>query len=179
MCEKLGKVTLEEVICESKQSYGVHLAAESVAPASSLGPAPQRLISRSKYHSSHLRCSQLHISPAQKIVATHNSPVAVALLSARTVSLFHCNWLIYLKLSLSPTTQSTEQLQIWPFSIFQPNQTIYIHIVQNTVISMMSWKPLFFLHATKCFNTLLFLNYYYCAQKNTTEKECESLIVLK
>lgn len=103
-------MTLEEVICESKQSYGAHLAAESVAPEISSRPEPQSLISRSKYHSAHLRCSRLHISPAQKIAATKYLAAVISFESIAT------EWFIFKKLTdLSNQRLSANSNYLYPY----------------------------------------------------------------
>ena len=60
--------------------------------------------------------------------------------------------------------------RLCPISIFLlPNQTIYIHIVQETVISMKHQEPFFPSGVIKCLNSAHFFFFeYYCATTNKT-----------
>lgn len=151
-------------------------------------PGPQGLISGSKCHPARLRWTRLHARPRH----SKQPPLTTALDSSVVTCLDSIATDCYSKRSLSHKRWSTERHRVLlrllvQSAVFGQNQTIYIHIVQNTVISMRRWEP-FSAPAPQSASTAntAFLSVNYRAAKNKPETRSErsciifgSLIVFK
>ena len=122
--------------------------------SSSTPPRPRSLINGSKYLCSHLRCSRRHTSAATENSSLSRRHLILTSLWLQLLSLhgfispqrLYCNWLFYLKPSLTQNIKTQqhcvqESVSVKSAFSFLPNQTIYIHIVQKTVISMKHREP--------------------------------------